>query len=158
MFGLRFWGISGLYAAGAALLLGIPSVLIPNHLFTRTVPTSPQDYAIWVLSALLIGPLMGLTTLSPGTPKSASSSRRMSGSGRTLAGALLSFFSVGCPICNKLVVFLLGIGGAMTFFNPLRPFLGIASIALLAVTLFLRVRILRCGCAVPLNKTDASTS
>ena len=39
----------------------------------------------------------------------------------------LSFFSVGCPICNKLVVFLLGIGGAMTFFNPLRPFLGIAS-------------------------------
>ncbi len=46
MFGLRFWGISALYAAGAALLLGIPSVLIPNHLFTRTVPTSPQDYAI----------------------------------------------------------------------------------------------------------------
>jgi len=35
MFGLRFWGISALYAAGAALLIGIPGVLIPNHLFMR---------------------------------------------------------------------------------------------------------------------------
>jgi hypothetical protein len=158
MFGLRFWGISGLYAAGAALLLGIPSVLIPNHLFTRTVPTSPQDYAIWVLSALLIGPLMGLTTLSPGTPKSASSSRRMSGSGRTLAGALLSFFSVGCPVCNKVVVLLLGLTGAMTIFNPLRPFLGLASILLLSVTLFLRVRVLRHGCRVHLEELPAQHS
>jgi len=48
-----------------------------------------------------------------------------------------SFFSVGCPVCNKLVVLLLGIGGAMTFFNPLLPFLGMASIVLLGVTLFL---------------------
>ncbi len=53
MFGLRLWAISVLYAAGAALLLGILSVLIPNHLFSRTVPTSPQDYVIWALSALL---------------------------------------------------------------------------------------------------------
>ncbi len=46
----------------------------------------------------------------------------------------------------------------MTFFNPLRPFLGIASIVLLAVTLFLRVRVLRHGCAVQFKKTNAEAS
>jgi hypothetical protein len=99
---------------------------------------------------------MALAILYPTMTTHVSSTK--TGSGRALAGSLLSFFSVGCPICNKLVVFLLGIGGAMTFFNPLRPFLGIASIALLAVTLFLRVRVLRHGCTVQLKKTDTSVS
>jgi hypothetical protein len=65
MFGLRFWIVSALYVAGAALLIGIPDVLIPNHLFIRTVPTSPQDYVVWVVSALLNGPLLGFATLYP---------------------------------------------------------------------------------------------
>ena len=64
---------------------------------------------------------------------------------------LLSLFSVGCPICNKAVVFLLGVSGAMTLFNPLRPFLGVAAVVLLATTLFLRVRTLRVGCTLPLQ-------
>jgi hypothetical protein len=155
MFGLRFWTVSALYAAGAALFIGIPSVLIPNHLFSRTVPTSPQDYVIWVISALLIGPLMGLATLYPVAPKRANPTpnRSLAGSGRALAGTLLSFFSVGCPVCNKVVVLLLGFGGAMTFFNPLRPFLGLASIVLLSITLFLRVRVLRHGCPVNVQET-----
>src|SRR5215467_11538520 len=96
MFGLRFWTVSALYATGAALLIGIPSVLIPNHLFSRTVPTSPQDYVIWVISALLIGPLLGLATLYPLAPRRATptSNRSLEGSGRALAGTLLSCFSV----------------------------------------------------------------
>lgn len=155
MFGLRFWTVSALYAAGAALLIGIPSVLIPNHLFIRTIPTSPQDYMIWVVSALLIGPLLGLATLYPVEPKQATpnSNRSLAGSGRALTGTLLSFFSVGCPVCNKVVVLLLGFGGAMTFFNPLRPFLGLASIALISVTLYMRVRVLRHGCPVRLKES-----
>jgi hypothetical protein len=92
---------------------------------------------------------MALATFYPVAPATTTTNR--SGGGRALAGTLLSFFSVGCPICNKLVIFFLGIGGAMTFFNPLRPFLGIASITLLAVTLFLRVRVLHAGCPVRFN-------
>jgi predicted membrane protein len=157
MFGLRFWGVSALYAAGAALLIGIPGVLIPNHLFIRTVPTSPLDYVIWVVSALLIGPLLGLATLYPVEPKQATpnSNRSLAGSGRALAGIVLSFFSVGCPACNKVVVLLLGFGGAMTFFNPLRPFLGLAAIVLMSVTLFMRVRVLRHGCPVRLREATS---
>lgn len=69
---------------------------------------------------------------------------------------MLSFFSVGCPVCNKVVVLLLGLGGAMTIFNPLRPFLGLASIVLLGITLFLRVRVVRYGCRLPAHKTGAN--
>ena len=155
MFGLRFWTVSVLYAAGATLLLGIPTVLIPNHLFSRTVPTSPQDYVIWVVSVLLIGPLMGLTTLYPVGPKATTQNHSLKGSGRAIAGTLLSFFSVGCPVCNKVVVLLLGLGGAMTFFNPLRPFLGLAAIVLMSVTLYMRVRVLRHGCPVRLKETTS---
>ncbi len=43
----------------------------------------------------------------------------------------------------------------MIIFNPLRPFLGLASIVLLSVTLFLRLRALRYGCSLPTQKTVA---
>jgi hypothetical protein len=151
MFGFRFWGLSVLDTLGAALLIGIPTVLIPNTFFSRMTPTSPQDYVIWGISVAFIGPVMALAILYPTGSTTGSANRPGEGSGRALAGTLLSFFSVGCPICNKFVVLLLGIGGAMTFFNPLRPFLGIASIVLLGVTLFLRVRVLRRGCPVTFN-------
>lgn len=156
MFGFRFWGLSSLFTLGAALLIGIPTVLIPNHFFSRLTPTSLQDYVIWGISVALIGPIMALAMLYPTIQKIAPSDRSITGSGRALAGTLLSIFAVGCPICNKLIVLLLGLGGAMTIFNPLRPFLGIASIALLGITLFLRVRVLRYGCPVSFNDIFAT--
>jgi predicted membrane protein len=146
MFGIRFWALSVLFSGGAALLLGIPTVLIVNHWFIRMTPTSPQDYIIWILSALLIGPVAALALLYP-----MKQDIQKAGGGRAMLGTFLSFLSVGCPVCNKVVVFLLGFSGAMTFFNPLRPFLGIASVVLLATTLFLRVRVLRFGCPVDLG-------
>lgn len=156
LFGFRFWSLAALYAAGSALLLGIPTKLIPTPLFSRVVPTSPQDYAIWIVSALLLGPLLSLMTLYPmPSPKATPGKGSLAGTGRAFGGVLLSFFSVGCPVCNKVVVLLLGLGGAMTVFNPLRPYLGLASIVLLSVTLFLRVRVVRYGCPLPAHKTGA---
>jgi hypothetical protein len=157
MFGLRFWSLSALYTAGSALLLGVPTRLVPNPLFSRVVPTGPQDYVIWIVSALLLGPLLAVMTLYPmPSQKAAPGKRSIAGTGQAFAGALLSFFSVGCPVCNKVVVLLLGLGGAMTIFNPLRPFLGLASLVLLGVTLFLRVRVVRYGCRLPAQKTVAN--
>ena len=157
LFGFRFWSLSALYAAGSALLLGIPTKLIPTPLFSRVVLTSPQDYAIWIVSALLLGPLLSLMTLYPmPSQKAPPGTRSLAGTGRAFGGALLSFFSVGCPVCNKVVVLLLGLGGAMSIFNPLRPYLGLASIVLLGVTLFLRVRVARYGCRLPAHKTVGS--
>src|SRR5258708_20275972 len=102
MFGFRFWSLSALYTAGSALLLGVPTLLIPNHLFSRTVPTSPQDYVIWIVSALLLGPLLALMTLYPmPSPKAALGKRSVPGNLRSFGGAVLSFFPLAVPSAIK---------------------------------------------------------
>lgn len=151
MFGPRFWLLSGLCALGSAAIVGVPTVLIPTSLFHRMTPTSPTDYAIWAISSLLVGPLITLAILYPAPGHSETLRQVGAGERRSIGGMLLSLFSVGCPICNKVVVFLLGVSGAMTLFNPLRPFLGVAAVVLLATTLVFRIRTLLVGCALPLQ-------
>jgi hypothetical protein len=56
---------------------------------------------------------------------------------------------VGCPICNKLVVLLLGTSGALTFFGPAQLYIGLVSLALLGWTLRLRARAVAGPCPVP---------
>ncbi|MDQ3669057.1 MAG: hypothetical protein M3377_02085 [Actinomycetota bacterium] len=50
------------------------------------------------------------------------------------------FLAVGCPICNKLVVAMLGAGGALSYFGPVQPALGMLGVVLLAATLVVRLR------------------
>ena len=113
------------------LLIGIPTVLIPNRWFGREIPPRPIDYAILALTVAVVAALAATYALPLACP-----TRERS----LTAGGLLSFFAVGCPVCNKLVVLALGWSGAMTYFAPLQPFLGFISIALLATTLFARLR------------------
>ena len=54
----------------------------------------------------------------------------------------MSFFAVGCPICNKLVVGLIGVSGALSFFAPVQPYLAVGGLALLVLSLVLRLRAL----------------
>ena len=44
-------------------------------------------------------------------------------------------FAVGCPVCNKLVALALGAGGALTYFGPTQPVLGLLSVGLLLYAL-----------------------
>jgi hypothetical protein len=53
-----------------------------------------------------------------------------------------------CPICNKLVVLALGVSGALSYFAPIQPVLGLASVALLIYALLLRFRALNGSCSV----------
>jgi len=55
-------------------------------------------------------------------------------------GGLLAFFAVGCPICNKVVVIALGTSGALTWFAPVQPYLGVVALGLLAWALRVRLR------------------
>ena len=63
-------------------------------------------------------------------------------------GGALSFFAVGCPVCNKLVVLALGTTGAREWFAPVQPVLAVVSIVLLAVALRARLRA-AASCPVP---------
>jgi hypothetical protein len=68
-----------------------------------------------------------------------------------MAGAVVSFFAVGCPVCNKLVLLALGTSGAITWFAPIQGYLALASVALMAVALRARLRG-EIACALPSAK------
>ena len=103
-----------------ALVVGLPTAIVPSGVFVRMTPVRPLDWVLWLASAALAGALQ--TRLS--------------------AGGLLSVLAVGCPTCNKLAVLALGAGGALTFFAPLQPLLGAVSLVLLAHALGTRLTVL----------------
>ena len=39
-----------------------------------------------------------------------------------------AFLAIGCPVCNKIALVLLGTSGAMTVFAPLQPVIGAVSL------------------------------
>jgi hypothetical protein len=64
------------------------------------------------------------------------------------AGGLLTFFAVGCPVCNKVVLLALGTSGALTYFEPVQPLLSVGAIALLGWALARRLTY-QATCPVP---------
>lgn len=124
----------------AVLILGVPTAVVPSRFFVRMTPTRPQDYLFLGLTAILIGVIMA-TYAAPQV-------RALpGGEGRLTGGGLLSFLAIGCPICNKLIVLALGVGGALRWFAPVQPILGMASLALLGIAAWSRLRALEDGCA-----------
>jgi hypothetical protein len=121
----------GLGVGGATFCaIGLPTAVVPNPLFARMIPTRPQDYLFLGLTTLL-ATLLGATYALP-------SSCPLQEGKFTISG-LLSFLAIGCPVCNKLVVLLLGASGALTFFAPLQPVLAGASLLLLGYSLYIRL-------------------
>jgi len=135
-----------LFAIGTAvatvLVVGIPTDLIPNPVFGRDIPPTAWSWPVLILTAVLAGMVAATYVARKDTPD------RERGGKLGAAGAFMTFFAVGCPVCNKLVLLALGYTGALQFFAPVQPFLAVGSIVLLAAALILRVRRER-SCPVP---------
>jgi Na+/H+ antiporter NhaD/arsenite permease-like protein len=71
------------------------------------------------------------------------------------AGAIVSFFAVGCPVCNKLVLLALGTSGAMQYFEPIQPLLAALSVALL-LWAFVRRATSEDRCPVPRGQAESA--
>ncbi len=127
-----FWAKALAYALGAAVLIGVPTVIIPNPIFAREVATTPADYVIFVISTILIGVTWAVP--NPG--------RAPETENRSLWGAFGTFLAVGCPTCNKIILVLLGSSGALTYFAPVQPLLGVGAIAFIVAALRRRVGLL----------------
>lgn len=135
----RQWLAAGAGALATVLLTGLPTDVFPNRFYTRMTPVLWWNYPVWAVTAILAG--LVLATYVRRVPVGSSA-------GAALGGGLMSFLAVGCPICNKLVVALIGVGGALSFFRPMQPYLAAAGLALLAVSLGHRLRQLgRCPTA-----------
>ena len=135
----RTWMQAGAFSLLSALVIGIPTRVVPNGFFRRMTPTRPLDYAFLAVASGLVGLTFAIR-----------SSRPVEGNGKVLAGGLATALAVGCPICNKVVVALIGTAGALGVFAPIQPALGAAGVALLIAGLRRRLRDLRAtACSVP---------
>ena len=139
----RRWLVALAAAAITYLVIAIPTVLIPNPWFAREIPPTPWAQPVAVLSAALAGLLTATYVRSP------LGDEKLEREGRAgLIGGVVTFFAVGCPVCNKLVLLALGWSGAMQFFAPVQPLLALASLGLLAWALVRRMRG-EIACALP---------
>jgi hypothetical protein len=134
----------------AALAIGIPTDVLPNPWFTRMTPVRTLDVLLWPLTSLAVGALAATFVLP-------STRRGRPELGASAGGGLLSVFAVGCPVCNKLVVMALGFSGALTYFAPLQPILGVAAVVLILAVLRRRIAGLSGACGASLPSSAEAT-
>lgn len=130
----RRWLIALLVAVVTSVVMGIPTGVLPTPLYRRMTPVTWWDYPVLAASALLIG-LIGATYL-----RAHAAPLRAREKGSTLLGGIFSAFAVGCPVCNKLVVAVVGASGALAYWAPMQPLLGLGSLGLISATLYIRLR------------------
>jgi hypothetical protein len=130
----RRWGMRAARGTVAGvitvLVVGIPTDIIDTPVFGREVPVRAWELPVLLATALL-------TALWFGIDKPA----RVERTGTPAAlGVALTFFAVGCPVCNKLVLLALGTSGALGLWAPIQPFLAGVSLTMLTAAVIVRWR------------------
>lgn len=134
MWSPRRWWIALWSGLGVALLVALPTAVIPNPIFGRAIEVTWWSYPTVILTVILGGLLLATYIREPGEEKADFSLKLGT------VGGFLSFFAVGCPVCNKLVLLALGASGAMTWFAPVQGYLALASVVMMTVALIVRLR------------------
>lgn len=139
-----------------ALLIGLPTDVVPNPVFGRSIGVTWWSYPALIVTSVLSGLLAATYVRDPrlAAADGDTAAGRVAGGAagadddgaidrptRTAGiGGLFAFFAVGCPVCNKLVLLALGTTGAVRWFEPVQPFLAVVSVALLVWALRARLR------------------
>lgn len=126
----RHWRMAILAAIMSSAVVAVPTDLIDTPWFTRMIPVHGWEYLALALTAVLTGLWFAI-------PRPSVDHR----GGLGVGGALvLTAFAVGCPVCNKIVIVLLGVSGALGIWAPLQPILAVSSAAALATAVTTRWR------------------
>ena len=152
---VRRWVAAAAVALATVVVIGVPTVLVPTPWFGREVEVTWWSWPVLVATAVLSG-LLAATYVrgdadtpdpaapDPATPRTGGpdvpeddtpqdDDTEARTSGRLgVAGGLLAYFAVGCPVCNKVALLALGYTGALQWFAPLQPVLALAAVVLLA--------------------------
>jgi hypothetical protein len=121
-------------AVAVGLMTGIPTDVVPNPWFMRMTPTPWWALPVWAATAVLSG--VWVTVSLRGDRVCVTRTDGAAGG----VGATAAWLAVGCPICNKIVVGILGVSGALTWFAPIQPWLAVAAPLLLLVAIILQLR------------------
>lgn len=135
----RRWAFAGLVAAAYLLVVALSTALIDNPVFGRAIPPTWWAWPALVVAAVLTGLLAATYLRRPGQAGTAVEDHEL-GSRRGVLGAALTWFAVGCPVCNKVALLVLGYAGALTWFQPLQPILYAAAVTALVWALRVRLR------------------
>jgi hypothetical protein len=114
-------------SVGAFVLFGVVTGLIPNGFYVRMVPRTPLDYLFLTLTALLLG-----VYSVQRVPEDERNDKVAA------AGTVGGFLAFGCPICNVFLLALFSSSALMTYFDPLRPLLGVVAVGLLGGLVYYR--------------------
>ncbi|GAA2964170.1 hypothetical protein [Kitasatospora cinereorecta] len=141
----RRWAAAITGALATAAITGVPTAVVPTPWFSRSVPVQWWNYPAWAVTAALAG-LVLATYVAAGPsarPTDSDSGRRLG-----YLGGVLSFLAIGCPVCNKVVLLLVGASGALSYWAPLQPLVAVASVVLLAEAALRRLAT-EASCPVP---------
>lgn len=117
-----------LFGTGLFVLGGTVTALWQNPFFVRMTPAAGYEMALLVLESILAGLYFGM--------QSAGCSIRTAGT-----GGVLGFLGVACPVCNKVLMLIFGGGFLMTYFEPIRPAVGLLGVILLAAALWWKLQL-----------------
>ena len=124
------WGVGVATTMFAGL--GTVAALWENPLFMRMTPTGGFEITLLLLLSVLAGIYVGLPQTECG--------KRTAGT-----GGVIGFFGIACPVCNKILVLLFGGALLLEYYEPVRIYLALSGIALLAIAVWLKLT--RRGCA-----------
>lgn len=130
--GVTRWAVALVVALVTAAIIGIPTGVIETSFYSRMTPVLWWNYPIWAATSVMTGVVFATYFRSP-------IAAGRSVNGKIGVGGILSAFAVGCPICNKIVVGLIGVSGALNVWAPIQPLLGLASLLLLSLALWVRL-------------------
>ncbi len=111
--------------------LGTVAALWENPLFMRMTPTGGFEIILLLLLSALAGVYVGLPRTDCGT--------RTAGT-----GSVIGFLGIACPVCNKILVLLFGSALLLEYYEPVRLYLALGGVVLLAVAIWLKLT--RRGC------------
>ncbi|OJW18859.1 MAG: hypothetical protein BGO51_00075 [Rhodospirillales bacterium 69-11] len=125
----HWWRLTAGIAAGltSMAVLGTVAAVWPNPFFIRMVPTAGYEIPLLLAQSALLGLYVAVR-------------RPTCGIRRIGFASAINFLGVACPICNKVLMLIFGATALMTYFEPVRPYVGILGVALgmLAVVTQLR--------------------
>jgi hypothetical protein len=133
---LRWWSVRQWTVAAATFVvvliaMGEVGQTLPPASSDRVYPIEWWNFVVLVADSALVAVMIG-SFVAPGTKRIASAT----GGGFT---ATVATIMLACPVCSPLAIPLLGAGGALAFLRGDRGLIALASIAVLALALILRL-------------------
>jgi hypothetical protein len=113
------WAMGMAVAVAVFGLLGTVSALWTNPFFIRMTPAGALEIVLLGVLAALSGMYMAVRRPACGNYTAGS-------------GGVLGFVGIACPTCNKLFLLLIGSEALLSYFEPVRVYVAMAGIAVLA--------------------------